>query len=180
MGQVKAFRDDVSYQNWHRMKIKLLTVIRFGGSLRSKVDQQKDARVSKPKLRRKSSSMEMIHEASKRLRQDAKQTFHEVKDGAKTKVSRWFKKIQGGSAGIPPSFSYSQCLWTFIGVMTTNTILSRLNLFINIESDGDLSLILAPLGELSDYISAKSDCKSVLLQMFPSPITQISFSMNVY
>ncbi len=93
--------------------------------------------------------MDQLQEVSVRVREDAKETMNEAKDIAKTKAHRWLKKVQGGSAGIPPAFSYSQCLWTFIGVMITHTILSRINLLIKTESDGDLSLILAPLGELT-------------------------------
>mmetsp|Transcript_34507 Transcript_34507/g.83519 ORF Transcript_34507/g.83519 Transcript_34507/m.83519 type:complete len:550 (+) Transcript_34507:35-1684(+) len=145
MGQVQAFREELSYQNWHRMKVKLLTIIRFGGSLRAKAPQQEVEMTSNPGMKRKMSLREMASSYGKSVNQ----SFREAKDGAKSKGARWLKKIHGGSAGIPPSFGYRQCMWTFIGVMTTHTILSRINLLVQDESDGDISLILAPLGALT-------------------------------
>lgn len=148
MEQVKEFREEVSYQNWHKMKIKILTMVRFGGTLRRTAKKQTGMTSSRPKVGKRS-SIARLHEKSSRLRNDTKATLNEVKESAKNRVSRWLKKVQGGSAGIPPSFSYRQCLWTFIGVMTTHTILSRINLLIQTESDGDLDLILAPIGALT-------------------------------
>ena len=74
-------------------------------------------------------------------------------ESAKNKATRWYKKVHGGSAGIPPAFTLRQCLWTFIGVIITHTILSRINLLVKTESDGDLSLILAPLGKFEPSFS---------------------------
>lgn len=51
--------------------------------------------------------------------------------------------------GVPPSFTWTQTLWTFVGVLVTHTILSRLNYFIVTESADKLSLVLAPLGALT-------------------------------
>ena len=65
------------------------------------------------------------------------------------KAKRWIRKMQGGGAPIPPSISWQQCAWTFFGVIITHSILSRLNFFIQSESDGRLNLQLAPLGAFS-------------------------------
>ena len=146
MGQIKEFREKVSYDNWHRMKIKLLTIVRFMGTLRWEEKRQAGmVDDSSSKLKRKP-ILEKFREASVRFKKDSKKTIIEVKDSAQMKLSRWGKKVQGGSAGIPPSFGWDQTLWTFIGVMTTHTILSRVNLLVKTESDQQLSLILAPLG----------------------------------
>ena len=34
MEEVKAYRKDITHRNWRRVKIKILAVVRFGGSLR--------------------------------------------------------------------------------------------------------------------------------------------------
>lgn len=93
--------------------------------------------------------MAYVYESASRLRHDAKATLTEAKDGVKSRAARWLQKASGGGAAIPPSFTNSQTLWTFLGVMITHTILSRINLLVKTESDGDLSLVLAPLGALT-------------------------------
>lgn len=134
------------------MKIKLLTIVRFGGTLRKDAKAGGGMVSSRPKMERKLSIAKM-REASARIRNDAKATINEAKESAKNKATRWYKKVHGGSAGIPPAFTLRQCLWTFIGVIVTHTILSRINLLIKTESDGDLSLILAPLGKFEPRFS---------------------------
>jgi len=54
-------------------------------------------------------------------------------------------------SGVPPSFTWTQTLWSFVGVLITHTILSRLNYFIMSETadTSKLSLVLAPFGALS-------------------------------
>ena len=117
------------------------------GVLRYSDDKKGGGISDKPKLEKRKSSVQLLREASVRLRENAKETAEEVKEAAKNKATRWGKKVRGGSAGIPPSFTWVQCFWTFVGVITTHTILSRINLLIGTESEGDLSLILAPLGK---------------------------------
>lgn len=147
--QIKAFRREEAFNNWHRMKIKLLTIVRMLGCVRySESKSGGGMGGDRPKMQRKS-SIAMLREASVRLKENAKETYEVAKEGAKNKATRWAKKVQGGSAGIPPAFSWRQCAWTFIGVIVTHTILSRINLLIKKESGGDLSLILAPLGALT-------------------------------
>ena len=147
--QIKAFRREEAFNNWHRMKIKLLTIVRMLGCVHySESKKGGGLGGDKPRLEKKS-SMAMLREASARFKENAKETIEEAKESAKNKATRWGKKVRGGSAGIPPSFTMRQCSWTFLGVILTHTMLSRFNLWINEESGGDLSLILAPLGALT-------------------------------
>lgn len=148
LNEMKTYRDKIRNDNWRITKIKVKTIVRFGGSLRKEVTQSASQGESdKPK--RRLSALKQICQASEQLRTNAKEIATEMKDGAKAKASRYLKKIQGGSAGIPPSFSNSQTLLTFVGVFITHLILSRLNLLITTVSNDELSLILAPLGALT-------------------------------
>lgn len=143
------FREELKNKNWRRLKVKMQAIVRFGGALRRRSDNEEALTSSKGETDNKSMRSRRrssIVQASINIRDNAKETAEEVKEAAKNKVTRWGKKIQGGSAGIPPAFTWRQCLWTFIGVMTTHTILSRINLLIMTESDKELALILAPLG----------------------------------
>lgn len=150
MEQIKSFRKEEAKQNWRKLRIKVLTVVRFGGCLRNAVkDSSTDNQKKKKTNTKRRSSIARLSEASVHLRNNTKETLNEAKEAAKNKATRWGKKVRGGSAGIPPSFTWTQCFWTFVGVITTHTILSRINLLIGTESGGDLSLILAPLGKSS-------------------------------
>ena len=148
--QIQDFREEVTEQNWRRLKVKMQAIVRFSGALRlrsTKVDglnnSTSEANNKSMSTRKRSS----IVDVSVRIRENAKETLTEAKEGAKNKATRWGKKIQGGSsAGIPPAFTWRQCFWTFMGVATTHTILSRINLLIKTESDEKFALILAPLG----------------------------------
>jgi len=147
---IKAFRDKIRHDNWHITKVKVTSIIRFGGSLRKEAAAHcADIKQENTKDKRRAYSIQKIRDVSIRLRTNAKEIATEAKDNAKAKLSRYLKKIQGGSAGIPPSFTNSQTLLTFIGVFITHLILSRLDLFIKIESNNELGLILPPLGALS-------------------------------
>ena len=143
------FREELTNKNWRRLKVKMQAIVRFGGALRRRSDNAEALTSSKGEannMSMRTKRRSSIIQASIYIRDNAKETAEEVKEAAKNKVTRWGKKIQGGGAGIPPSFTWRQCLWTFIGVMTTHTILSRINLLIMTESDKELALILAPLG----------------------------------
>ena len=140
------FREELTNKNWRSLKVKMQAIVRFGGALRRRSDNAEALTSSKGEANNRTKRRSSIIQASIHIRDNAKETAEEVKEAAKNKVTRWGKKIQGGSAGIPPSFTWRQCLWTFIGVMTTHTILSRINLLIMTESDKELALILAPLG----------------------------------
>lgn len=152
MKQAKQFREEVSYQNWHRLKVKILTVMRFGGCLRKAMEDnasKKADKLDRPSRKMgRMSSISSFREATRSFRKSARDVIVEAKDGARAKAERWAVKVRGGGAGIPPSFTYRQCMWTFLGVIITHTVLSRINLLIQEESDGDLSLVLAPLGEI--------------------------------
>mmetsp|Transcript_17366 Transcript_17366/g.28529 ORF Transcript_17366/g.28529 Transcript_17366/m.28529 type:complete len:566 (+) Transcript_17366:232-1929(+) len=147
--QIKDWRREEAFNNWHRMKIKLLTIVRMLGCVRYSESRKGGSMGGdRAKLQRKS-SIAMLREASAKFKENAKETIEVAKEGAKNKATRWAKKIRGGSAGIPPSFTWRQCAWTFTGVILTHTLLSWFNLWIKQESGGDLALILAPLGALT-------------------------------
>jgi hypothetical protein len=147
--QVKEMNDKIRNENWHRLKIKLLTIVRFGGSLRRNKSIEGNPNGGKHYEKAKTSSFVLLRDASRRLKEDFKSTVIEAKDEAKTKISRWWQKVQGGSAGISPSFTFTQCAWSFLGVMITHLILSRIALLVDMQSNGELSLVLAPLGALT-------------------------------
>lgn len=150
LDQQKEFRRLEAYNNWHRLKIKLLAVVWFGGATKKMPEGKKQTGLGKDdeKMDRRS-SLQRLQDASARLRTDFKQTVSEVKDSVRSKATRWAKKCQGGNAGIPPSFTWTATMWSFAGILITHLVLSGINVMIGKLSDGDLSLILAPLGALT-------------------------------
>ena len=150
MHEIKLFREKIRHDNWHITKVKVKTIVRFGGSLRKQSDgPSKEEDENKDKPKRRISAIKRIREASVNFSSNAKEMTSKAKDDAKVKTTRYLKKVQGGSAGIPPPFTNSQTMLTFVGVFVTHLILSRLNLLIQTESNNELSLILAPLGALT-------------------------------
>lgn len=107
LDDIKAYRNKIRYDNWRITKIKVKTIVRFGGSLRKEapVDGYQNG-IDKSKGG--GSTLKKIRDASVRFRTNAKEVAMEVKDNARTQGSRYIKKLQGGSAGIPPSFTNSQ------------------------------------------------------------------------
>lgn len=139
----EVYKTKVRDCNWRRLKIKMIAVVAFG-RLQPIVDEEA------PKQKRvKVKQNNFSQSFRKKVRNDLVENMEQKRDAAKSRGSRWIKKIQGGDAVIPPSFNWTQCAWTFIGVMTTHSILSRLNAYIVSESDGQLALILAPFGAFS-------------------------------
>lgn len=147
--QAQEFKAKLQADNWHRLKIKLLFIVRLGGSLRQKIREQDASNSNDCPDAKKRSSIKRLREASARLRNDFKETLVEAKEEAKAKGARWLKKIKGGNAGISPSFTFTQMMWSFLGVAVTHCILSRIDLLITTESEGELALVLAPLGALT-------------------------------
>lgn len=147
--QQKEFRKIEAYNNWHRLKIKLLTIVWFGGANKgmstAKVESKPDGRA---KMEGKSSLVKLA-EASAQLRTDFKKAVIETRDSAKAKLVRWGKKCQGGNASLPPAFTWSAALWSFFGILITHLILSGINVYVGKLSEGDLKLVLAPLGALT-------------------------------
>ena len=147
--QQKEFRKLEAYGNWHRLKIKLLTIVWFGGAKKQMPEAQKQAGLGKDDAKDRRSSLQRLQEASVRLRTDFKRTVSEAQDSIRSKATRLAKKCQGGNAGIPPSFTWNATMWSFAGILITHLVLSGINVFVGKLSDGDLSLILAPLGALT-------------------------------
>jgi len=86
-------------QTWRRVKTKILTIMRFGGSLRAKKRDELEVSSDRQKVRRRRSSIERVHEFSLRVRKDFKKTALQVKNDFQTKVNRWYTKMHGGNAG---------------------------------------------------------------------------------
>ena len=170
MEEIEAYRKEIAKQNWRRIRAKILAVVRFGGTLRRTGKEQNNTESNTARTTPRKGSI--LRRAST-FHIEAKETFNEAQDTIKSRLTRWTKKMRGlliflyhinclwmpffsltrvlvccigGNAGIPPSFTYRQCMWTFIGVMTTHTLLSLINQVVKVESDNELSLVLAPLG----------------------------------
>jgi hypothetical protein len=122
---VENFRKKIRHDNWHITKIKVKTIVRFGGSLRKEEAQSSNLKDDIDKPKRSSSTLQprSIHafpcECNRRC--------YRSKNQSKAKMTRYLKKVHGGSACIPPFFSNSQILLTFVGVFITHLILSRLD-----------------------------------------------------
>ena len=96
--QIKAYRHELAQQNWHRLKIKVLTIIRFGGCLRQKADDNATKVEEEANMRgsmNKRMSFASIRALTTSYREDAKGVILEAKNSAKMKITRWTKKIQG-------------------------------------------------------------------------------------
>ena len=140
MKQAQKFREETLFNNWRRLKLKILFAVRMGGTLRQKMTEEADS-FSRPKSKRRFSIV-----AAQNKWDELRDTAKRVKNSAKTKAAMWLKKVQGGNAGIPPPFTYKQCMWTFIGVVITLTILSQVGILVHTASEGDLGLLLPPMG----------------------------------
>mmetsp|Transcript_32355 Transcript_32355/g.64993 ORF Transcript_32355/g.64993 Transcript_32355/m.64993 type:complete len:220 (+) Transcript_32355:1-660(+) len=91
----------------------------------------------------------MMCEVTTRVKKDIATSVNDAQYALKARGMKWWRKIHGGNAGIPPPFNLIQCVWTFIGSMTTHAILSWMNEAIAARSAGELTLIFAPLGALT-------------------------------
>ncbi len=89
-----------AHQTWRRVKTKILTIMRFGGSLRAKNrDGAQGSMGGSKEKRMKKSTLKKMHEASVRFRKDFKSTALQAKDDLQTKANRWVTKMHGGNAG---------------------------------------------------------------------------------
>jgi len=91
-------------------------------------------------------SFKILSEATARLKSDVKRGVVDIQHQSKVKTIKWWNKVQGGHAEIPPPFNATQCLWTFMGVFSTHAVLSKLCYFI---AKGEYRLVLGPLGALT-------------------------------
>ena len=90
MEQIKSFRKDEAKRNWRKLKIKILTVVRFGGYLRHAVEDSSTDTDNQKKERtniKRRSSIARLSEASVRLRNNTKETLNEAKEAAKKGAS---------------------------------------------------------------------------------------------
>ncbi len=155
-------------QNWRRLRTKIMAFIRFQRPLMKKRRRDRSNSFS-PQMRRSNSfhlglrkvrsfvaggmrremSFQMMCEVTTRVKKDIAATVNDAQFALKARGMKWWRKMQGGNAGIPPPFNLIQCAWTFIGSMTTHAILSWMNEAIAARSSGELTLIFAPLGALT-------------------------------
>ena len=61
-------------------------------------------------------------------------------------VQRVWHKLKGGRVQPPPSFTWKQTAWTFVGVLITIVIVTRTNVWIVKEFGSDKGIVLGPFG----------------------------------
>lgn len=76
---VENFRKKIRHDNWHITKIKVKTIVRFGGSLRKEEAQSSNLKDDIDKPKRSSSTLQLIREASMHLRANATDVVTEAK-----------------------------------------------------------------------------------------------------
>ncbi|KAL7535602.1 hypothetical protein ACHAXR_006595 [Thalassiosira sp. AJA248-18] len=150
--------------NWKRLRVKIMAVIKFqrpcirrrsrSGSFGSPSMRRVDSfklgmrRVASFAMNRED-SLKILSDATSRLKKDIEKTVIDVQYASKAKGMKWWQKVQGGHAMTPPAFNIQQCMWTFVGVGSTHTMLSWLDSFIVSKSAGKYQLVLGPLGALT-------------------------------
>lgn len=95
------FLEENAHETWRRVRIKILTIMRFGGTIRAKKRDGAHGSLkgSKRKLIRRKSIFKKMYETSVRFRKDFKTAAVQAKDDLKTKANRWVTKMHGGNAG---------------------------------------------------------------------------------
>ena len=148
--------------NWNILRVKILAVIRFQRPIHVRM-RGRSRSWGSPTLRKSDSfkllrraasvalinreeSFKILSEATARLKSDVKRGVVDIQHQSKVKTIKWWNKVQGGHAEIPPPFNATQCLWTFMGVFSTHAVLSKLCYFI---AKGEYRLVLGPLGALT-------------------------------
>mmetsp|Transcript_8591 Transcript_8591/g.17611 ORF Transcript_8591/g.17611 Transcript_8591/m.17611 type:complete len:292 (+) Transcript_8591:1113-1988(+) len=129
--EIKRYKKRIYEDNWHVLKVKMLSVVRFGGVIR----EQK---------RGQNSSSQKPGPGN-----NVKWALMRAREWAKVQAVLWWKKSHGGNAAIPPPFSNTQSVWTFVGVLVTHIMFSGMNVAITKKTQGELDLVLPPLGALT-------------------------------
>jgi len=158
----KLLRTRRPISNWNILRVKILAVIKFQRPIHVRM-RGRSRSWGSPSLRRSDSfhmlrraasvalinreeSFKILSEATARLKSDVKKSVVDIQHQSKVKTIKWWQKVQGGHASIPPSFNNTQCLWTFTGVLSTHVVLSRLAFF---AARGQYRLVIGPLGALT-------------------------------
>eukprot|EP01082_Thalassiosira_pseudonana_P001003 g998.t1.2.5e174188 g998 g998.t1 contig10:1155753-1157611(-) len=163
-----AIRSSLPKDNWKRLRIKILAVLRLQRPLMRRRKRRSSSSPPSPNLKRVGSfiiqmqrmgsfaselnrerSFQMLRDASIRARKDIAIKVVKTQFAAKAKGMKVLIKMKGGDASLPPAFNFTQCYWTFVGVLITHVLLSRLDLFIVNKTNGEYSLVIAPLGALT-------------------------------
>jgi hypothetical protein len=148
------------------LRAKILTIIAFQRPIRAKRKRgrRRSSSGSWGQLRRADSftmglkkigsfamnreeSLRFLSEATTKLKSDMRKSVADIQHISKTKSMKWWTKIQGGHASIPPSFNINQCMWTFAGVYSTHTILEKLDAVLATVTP--YTLVIGPLGALT-------------------------------
>ncbi|KAL7456513.1 hypothetical protein ACHAWC_009335, partial [Mediolabrus comicus] len=153
--------------NWRILRAKILTIIAFQRPIRAKRKRGRSRSSSGSwgsQLRRADSftmglkkigsfamnreeSLRFLSNATTKLKSDMRKSVADIQHISKTKSMKWWTKIQGGHASIPPSFNINQCMWTFAGVYSTHTILEKLDAVLATVTP--YTLVIGPLGALT-------------------------------
>lgn len=129
--EIKRYKERIYEDNWHILKVKMLSVVRFGGVIREQKRQQSSPSQKPGTINR------------------VKWVLMRGGEWTTTQSVLWWKKSRGGNAAIPPPFSNTQSAWTFVGVLVTHMMFSRMNVAIMEKTQGELELVLPPLGALT-------------------------------
>ncbi len=89
-----------AHTTWRRVRTKILTIMRFGGTLRAKKRDGAHGSLGGSKQKRmKKSTLAKMRDVSARFREDFKSAALQAKDDLQTKANRWVTKMHGGNAG---------------------------------------------------------------------------------
>lgn len=163
MKKAKLRKSRQPVENWKRLRVKILAVVRFHRPL---YVRRRRSNSSSPKMRRvesfnlairrvasfamnRENSFKVLSQATTRLKRGIQKSVEDVQYTSKAKGMKWWSKVKGGHAKNPPAFNTLQCMWTFFGVWTTHSILTGVDYLIVNKSAGEYALLLGPLGALT-------------------------------
>ena len=142
--------------NWRRLKIKLLLIVRLGGALqRRKRESMIMMTKHGPGGTDDDEQLSAVRRCGRRclercalLRKDFSGTGEKCKMWLLGRGKRWHWKVRGGHTSMPPPCSTTQSMFTFFGVLATSAILSKFNHAVMERTDGELQLMLPTISSL--------------------------------
>lgn len=183
--------------NWKILRVKILAVIKFqrpifvrrrgrSRSWGSPTLQRSDSfklikRAASIAMVDREQSFKILSEATAQLKRDVKKGVVDVQYQTKVKTIKWWKKMQGGHASIPPPFNNIQAAWTFVGVFSTHTVLSTICSFFQ-RGEYSYRLAIGPLGALTtlQYNLTAAPARYVALSFHTFAIFALSKSHNSF
>jgi len=133
-----------------RVRIKLLTLVRFGmltkfvESNENVSEENKPESISQNETQTVSSSPSYRKKTVQRMQRAISKSSSQVSQKATTAVK---KMVKGGGQLPPPPFTIAQCLFSFLGCFLSLLSLSAINESIK-SAGNERGIILAPLGAL--------------------------------